>query len=144
MLYQMQGSLIGKKDFREQSLMIVVVPNSFQALKILDFNQEVQKIPVKVVNQEDKILNRSHRRKQRDKEEEDTYHMVLDDSMSKVKEAEDSINKLKELEKILISALYTEVEILLPTISGLQNSIIMVNNLIILSIQKGTKLLTQT
>jgi len=140
----MQGSLIGKKDFREQSLMIVVVPNSFQALKILDFNQEVQKIPVKVVNQEDKILNRSHRRKQRDKEEEDTYHMVLDDSMSKVKEAEDSINKLKELEKILILALSTEVEILLPTISGLQNSIIMVNNLIILSIQKGTKLLTQT
>jgi len=140
----MQGSLIGKKDFREQSLMIVVVPNSFQALKILDFNQEVQKIPLKVVNQEDKILNRSRRRKQRDKEEEDTYHMVLDDSMSKVKEAEDSINKLKELEIILILALYTEVEILLHTICGLQNSIIMVNNLIILSIQKETKLLAQT
>ena len=144
MPYQMQGSLIGKKDFREQSLMIVVVPNSFQALKILDFNQEVQKIPLKVVNQEDKILNRSRRRKQRDKEEEDTYHMVLDDSMSKVKEAEDGINKLKELEIILILALYMEVEILLHTISGLQNSIIMVNNLIILSIQKETKLLAQT
>jgi len=140
----MQGSLVGKKDFREQSLMIVVVPNSFQALKILDFNQEVQKIPLKVVNQEDKILNRSRRRKQRDKEEEDTYHMVLDDSMSKVKEAEDSINKLKELEIILILALYTEVEILLHTICGLQNGIIMVNNLIILSIQKETKLLAQT
>jgi len=140
----MQGSLVGKKDFREQSLMIVVVPNSFQALKILDFNQEVQKIQLKVVNQEDKILNRSRRRKQRDKEEEDTYHMVLDDSMSKVKEAEDGINKLKELEIILILALYMEVEILLHTISGLQNSIIMVNNLIILSIQKETKLLAQT